>query len=560
MKTIWTAQQRQGGWFKAAVLAVWAGMSLAVVAQESVAQRPAEELDVLLGPVALYPDALIAVMLPAATAPADVVLAARYLATGGEVDQLEAQPWDDSVRTLAHYPELTQWMADNLVWTTAVGDAFRAQPADVMAAVQRLRVRAQTLGNLTSTPQQRVISDQNVITIIPAEPEVVYVPQYDPQVVYLQPAPFGGSWINYGFWWRIGSWHRYDFDWHRCNVRMREQHPQYRHPVEVIRAWHPAPAAPHQYPAGTRAPAVQQARPTAVSDRPHNQAHQVVVPKTQAVFGPTQRETSQHNTSVTRPVEHVATPVSVRHESSANNQRTGDNHGTFNRASLPQPVVQRSVPVARPEPRAVPRPVSAPVAPVMQTPQQHHDAAPHQNAPNFVQRNVPVARPEQRVTVSTRAAPVAPVMQTPQQHHDAASHQNAPNFVQHNLPVARPEQRVTVSTRAAPVAQTVQRHESVARQPAPAVAQRVMPPVQYARPDNRVMQAQQALARPSAPVAAPRVMHAAPAAQPVPQPAAVRAAPAAPQQLRQVVPAGNNQPGSKDRSANGRWGNMARGN
>jgi len=410
-------------------MAMLVGLSLTVVAQQPVTLRPAEELDALLAPVALYPDALIAVMLPAATAPADVVQAARYLAAGGAVELLDAQPWDDSVRTLAHYPELTQWMAANVVWTMAVGDAFRAQPADVMAAIQRLRTRAQALGNLTSTPQQRVISDQNVITIVPGDADVVYVPQYDPQVVYLQPAPFGGSWISYGFWWRIGAWHRYDFDWRRCDVRIREQHPQFRHPVEVIHAWHPAPVAQHQSAMVNRTPAATQAHAYGVTATPHVQANQVVVPKTPAVIWPTQREAQQHNAIVTHSVEHTPEPVNMRHEVGNTRDRDGENHGTINRANVPQPAVQHNVPVARPEPRAVPQPVNAPVAPV-NAPAIHHDAAARQALPAVMQHNIsvmhvqapavaqpaPYARPDIRQAPTPMARPNVASVPQPAPH------------------------------------------------------------------------------------------------------------------------------------------------
>jgi hypothetical protein len=406
------------------VLAMLVGISLTAVAQDVVTLRPPQELDALLAPVALYPDALMAVMLPAATAPADIVLAARYLAAGGAVEQLDAQPWDDSVRTLAHYPELTQWMAANFVWTQAVGDAFRAQPADVMAAIQRLRARAQALGNLTSTPQQRVISDQDVITIVPADPEVVYVPQYDPQVIYLQPAPFGGSWLNFGFWWRIGAWHRYDFDWRRCDVRVREQHPQYRHPVEVIRAWHPAPVASHQSASINRSTAAQQSHVFTAAAPQHNLANQAVGPKA----SPVTHEVQMHSAVVPHAVERAPEPVSVRHEISYNHEREVETHGTINRESTAQPAVQRTLPQARPESRAWPQPGSAPAAPVTQ-PALHHEAAASQAA-----QPITYARPDIRQTPLAVARPN--IVSAPQQ---------APRVL-HSAPAAQPGQVAEVRT------------------------------------------------------------------------------------------------------------------
>ena len=443
MKTIWTAGWQKRGGFVGTVLAMLVGISLTAVAQETVTLRPPQELDALLAPVALYPDALMAVMLPAATAPADIVLAARYLAAGGAVEQLDAQPWDDSVRTLAHYPELTQWMAANFVWTQAVGDAFRAQPADVMAAVQRLRARAQALGNLTSTPQQCVSSDQNVITIVPADPEVVYVPQYDPQVIYLQPAPFGGSWLNFGYCWRIGAWHRYDFDWRRCDVRIREQHPQYRHPVEVIRAWHPAPVASHQSVNINRSPAAQQSHVFSAAAPQHSQASQVVLPKAQAVASFAAHEVQLHNAVVPHVVERASEPVNVRHESIYNHEREVETHGTINRESTAQPAVQRSLPQARPESRVWPQSGNAPAAPVMQ-PALRHDAAARQPTPVNVQHSVPVVHQPAPLVVQ-QAVPTMPharpdVRQSPgtdARANAATAPQQAPRVLR-SAPAAQP--------------------------------------------------------------------------------------------------------------------------
>ena len=146
-----------------------------------------EELKQLLGPVALYPDALIALILPASTVPSDVVLAARYVAGNGDPARAGGQPWDESVKSLVRYPDVVRWMDENLAWTTQVGEAFLEQPADVMNAIQFLRTQARAAGTLVDTPQQKVVEEQSCIRIVPAEPDVIYVPQYDPEVVYVQP-------------------------------------------------------------------------------------------------------------------------------------------------------------------------------------------------------------------------------------------------------------------------------------------------------------------------------------------------------------------------------------
>ena len=182
-----------------------------------------EALDDLLGPIALYPDALVALILPASTVPSDITLAARYLANGGDPNNVDNQSWDPSVKSLTRYPDVVKWMDDNLEWTTSVGDAFIAQPADVMTAIQRLRGQAQAAGNLTDTPQQKVVQQvvekKTYISIVPAEPDVIYVPEYDPEVVYVERQPdWVGPIIGFGAGFAIGSWLNYDCDWGRRGV------------------------------------------------------------------------------------------------------------------------------------------------------------------------------------------------------------------------------------------------------------------------------------------------------------------------------------------------------
>ncbi len=173
-----------------------------------------EELGQLLAPIALYPDALIALILPASTVPSDIVLGARYLQTGGDPDQAGNKSWDESVKSLTRYPDVLTWMDQNLEWTASVGEAFVEQPADVMNAIQALREQARAAGNLQDTPEQRVVVEDRMIRIVPADPQVIYVPQYDPQIVYIQsysPAPV----LTFGIGFAVGAWLNYDFDWNR---------------------------------------------------------------------------------------------------------------------------------------------------------------------------------------------------------------------------------------------------------------------------------------------------------------------------------------------------------
>ncbi len=179
--------------------------------------RSAAELDQMLGPIALYPDPLIAEILPAATVPAEIVMADRYVNGGGDPNLIDQQPWNPSIKALARYPAILKWMDDNLAWTTALGQAFLYQQPDVMDSIQRLRAQAQALGNLQTTPQQNVVVQAGTIEILPANPQVIYVPVYQPAVVYYQ-RPYGAPFIYFGIGLPVGIWLNHDFDWHDHHV------------------------------------------------------------------------------------------------------------------------------------------------------------------------------------------------------------------------------------------------------------------------------------------------------------------------------------------------------
>ncbi len=173
-----------------------------------------DSLDQLLRPIALYPDPLLAEVLTAATMPAQIVVADRYVNGGGDLSQIAAQPWDPSIQALAHYPTVLKWLDDNLAWTTEVGQAFLSQQADVMASVQRLRLEAQGEGNLQSTPQENVVSDSGVVEIEPANPDMIYVPTYPWDTIYYDP----GVYCSFGVGFPIGIWLRHDWDWRNHQV------------------------------------------------------------------------------------------------------------------------------------------------------------------------------------------------------------------------------------------------------------------------------------------------------------------------------------------------------
>ncbi len=149
-----------------------------------------EQLDQMLAPIALYPDALLAQVLMAATYPLEVVQADRWVKQNSKLRgaqlnaALDKKTWDPSVKALAAFPDVLAIMSDQLDWTQNLGDAFLAQQADVMETVQKLRARAQAQNSLKSTKEQKVIVEEKIIRIEPANPEVIYIPAYNPTVVY----------------------------------------------------------------------------------------------------------------------------------------------------------------------------------------------------------------------------------------------------------------------------------------------------------------------------------------------------------------------------------------
>ena len=155
--------------------------------------KPAE-LDQLVAPIALYPDPLLAEVLMASTYPIDVVEAERWLQNNKNLkgDQLKAaadkQDWDQSIKALTATPDVLAMMSTKLDWTQKLGDAVVAQQANVMDAIQRLRAKAQANNKLTSTKEQTVkvqqVQNKQVIAIEPTDPDTLYVPYYDPSVVY----------------------------------------------------------------------------------------------------------------------------------------------------------------------------------------------------------------------------------------------------------------------------------------------------------------------------------------------------------------------------------------
>ncbi len=184
------------------LLAVSAGWGGAHAQGDPPAFKP-EEIEALVAPIALYPDSLLSQVLMAATYPLEVVQAARWVKANpnvkgdAAVKAVESQTWDVSVKSLVAFPQVLEPMDQKLDWTQKLGDAFLADQKAVLDAVQRLRQRADKSGNLKSTEQQKVIIEeaapqQTVIKIEPANPQVIYVPAYNPTVVY-------GGWAYPGY-------------------------------------------------------------------------------------------------------------------------------------------------------------------------------------------------------------------------------------------------------------------------------------------------------------------------------------------------------------------------
>jgi hypothetical protein len=158
---------------------------------------PADQLDSLVAPIALYPDPLLAQTLAASTYPLELMQLQQWLMRNPGLkdkalaDAVARQPWDPSVQAMAVLPDVVNRLANDIQWTTDLGNAFLAQQSDVMDAVQRMRVKAQGTGNLKSTQQQvvetKVVEQKSVIVVEQASPDVVYVPSYDPVVVYGPP-------------------------------------------------------------------------------------------------------------------------------------------------------------------------------------------------------------------------------------------------------------------------------------------------------------------------------------------------------------------------------------
>ena len=228
----------------------------------STQELTARELEDLVAPVALYPDDVLGIILPASTFPLDIVRAARFLEDREDDASLEPDPeWDDSIVALLNYPEVLRMMDENIDWTWELGEAVLTDQESVLEAAQDFRGRALAAGNLQSDDRQTVANDDGAITIVPADPQVVYIPVYEPREVvvfhaapiwryypvaypvYYYPYPYGYS-FNVGFFWGVTSY--FSIGWHSHYVHVHH-HTHYGHPYYLNSYYSYAPYYPRNH-------------------------------------------------------------------------------------------------------------------------------------------------------------------------------------------------------------------------------------------------------------------------------------------------------------------------
>jgi hypothetical protein len=243
------------------ILLILLALTIPGQAQDSDETAPftKEQLAQMLAPIALYPDALLSQVLMASTYPLEVIEADRWVKknsplTGDSLDEaLQDKEWDPSVKSLCHFPKVLAAMSEKVTETTNLGNAFLAQEDEVMDTIQELREAAYKQGNLSTTPEQKVIVEKETIVIEPANPEIIYVPYYNPLYVY-------GPWwypgyppyywypdqvvvgASISFWpspfigFAIGSWSYFDWPRHTIIISVHKR-PRFYRPGE----WHAKP-------------------------------------------------------------------------------------------------------------------------------------------------------------------------------------------------------------------------------------------------------------------------------------------------------------------------------
>lgn len=224
-----------------------------VTPDASAAPEDPADLQQLVAPIALYPDPLLAQILAASTYPAEIVEAHRWMAQHAGlqnsvlIDQVNQQPWDSSVKAITAFPSVLANMDRNLSWTVSLGQAYVEQPQAVLNAVQDLRRRAQEAGNLQSAQQQTVVTQGEAISIEPTDPDIIYVPEYDPWLVYGPPLVAWPDWyfepglylatpgIDFGLGFGIGAFAAFGWGWHHWGLDWAQRRLEFDHHIFASR-------------------------------------------------------------------------------------------------------------------------------------------------------------------------------------------------------------------------------------------------------------------------------------------------------------------------------------
>jgi len=202
--------------------------------QRQYSPLPTEQLHKLVAPIALYPDSLVAQILAASEYPTQIVMANRMVRANPDLkgralgEEADRQDWDPSVKALVEFPTVLANLDRDLSWTSELGEAYQNQPNDVMQAIQDMRHKAYDAGNLRSTPQERVYEQGSNVDIQPADPNVVYVPAYNPASVYGYPVGlwpgfypwwgFGGPYVSFGVGFPISPFFGFGWGWHGWGI------------------------------------------------------------------------------------------------------------------------------------------------------------------------------------------------------------------------------------------------------------------------------------------------------------------------------------------------------
>ena len=316
----------------------------------------------------------------------EIADAQAWLASGGAASSIDAQNWGESVKAIAYYPEVLKMMAENMDWTADLGDAFLSQPEDVTSSIQRLRAQAKAAGNLESNDKQEVDIDGDDIEIIPAQPEYIYVPVYDPTVVYVQRwTPGWPPFVTFGPRLLIGGWLAMDFDWRYHHV--------------IYHGWNRAGWVNHARPyvhipnvyVNRSRPFIQQ---TWRHDVSRGDPEKYRASRTGSVSTRRPQRTPEIRGSVTTPTRPPGVIFGPRGNTSAFSNRGKASLGAINQSQPALPASVSRQPVSPPPPRITQRPTS---------PTPSIDQRPTSMAPGITQRlpppaprasSVPQPRPE----------------------------------------------------------------------------------------------------------------------------------------------------------------------